>query len=868
MREFREVLEIEPHALDARKGLGLAQLALRRYAEALKSLSAVVDVVPNDATALGGLGRAHMGMGNPDRALAPLRKAAALRPNEAGLAFELGKSEAAAGHHQQAKRAFSRALALKPNSIAAAVGLAKARIATSEFVLAAEVLRPLADAPVPDTEALSTLIAAYDALKLEEEALRTRAKLADVLPPNEAVPLRLRIGRTYVAKLRWEEALAQFAAAVKSDPHNVDALVGLAQCYHALGKTEEEIAQWQAAGQLAPHDLDIWMGLATAFADSPDRHKALGALKQALKADPTHRQALEVAAETARALGELKLTEDYLRRILALNPRDTTARFAVVDILVAQGQTAKGLVEAGEALRQPKPPPEAYIKVACLAEQLGNYELAITQWRRLARLGGEHEAPASLELGRLLVKVHRAPEAIRLYRQLLEKRAAPPEVALGLARAHQSIGEDKQAAAVLRPLLVAHPDLLEARVALAESLAWLGEHDETHRQMREVLAAGPLSEQACRTLVLVCERSGRLGEATTRLEELIPAGAPEDVSIELLGKLYRHAHREAAGGRRLIELFDENPAHPKLGLAGAQLLAEAGEMTQAEQVLWGIARRPKLKEAALRQLVRMHATLGAPQRAIPPLRRLLEDDPTAAWVIAMLAEMQPRPDMLTQVSEAVIALADEKLGGPGFWAAAVELAQFLGRGATELPRLQALAAQRPQDPGIATGLAVLALYQGNPGMAQRAIAQVPTERQDDRVLLHTLARAQAALGRSEEAMVSIHRAMKGGRGLAEDHVLYAKLLRQSRRFEEALWHMVSALKLDSSDVHARQVIREVIESDELPPATVMEGLKYVYFSHPDAPVVFELVDALSGRPDAQQMCAQWLMQRRLPPESN
>lgn len=863
LREFEAVLAAEPRALDARKGLGLTQLALNRWADAAASLRAVVDATPGDAVAQAALGRAYMGAGNPRRALDPLREAVALQPAEAGFHYELGRAEAAVGNHEAAKRAFARALALKPGSAPAALGLARARLATGEVVLAAEALRPFAELPVPDPVVLTLLAETYDRLKLADEALVVRARLADQLPAQDAVRLRLRIAQAYADRRRWEEALAQFSAAAATDPGRAEAFVGLARCYQALGRSEEEVAAWRAAGELAPGNPEVWLGLATALLAAWKHPEALDALDRALQADPGHRGSLEMAAETAHLAGQADLVVAYRRRLLALDPADIAARFALADALVAHGQPVKALVEAAEALRRPDPPPEAFIKVAYLAEQVGNPELAATHWRRLMERGGEHHVPAGLELGRLLVQLGRASEAVALYRGLIGRRGDEPPLVLGLAAAWQAVGMDREAAEVLGPLVTARPKLTAARVALAESLSWLGEHEAARGEMEQVLAAGPPDERACRALVLVHERAGRPDEAVAALERLLPVGGPQEVILDLLATLYRRTGQVEQGAKRLVEVMQRHPEHPLLGLTAAQLLAEAGSLDAAERLLWELAERREGREAALRKLALLHLAAGAPTRALAPLRQLAEGHIPAAGVIAMLAEMEPRPDLAESAAETLTALARAPSGSPAFWLAAADLAHLMGRGTVEQARLQALHAQAPADPAFAVGLAALALHRDEPALAERTLSAVPPAAQADRALLHTLARAQAAQGRHEAALASLARIMGAMDPLPTDHMAAAALLEVMGRHEEALWQVVCALRLDPSHAPAQQAFREIIGAAPLAPSTLLEALQQLHAARPDARIVFDLADLLSRRPDAQEMTGQWLMHTRM-----
>ena len=867
--EFQGVLEREPTALDARKGLGFAQLALHQYPAAAASFRAYLQAVPRDGTALQGLGRAYMGAGNPRKAAEVLRKATEVDPSNPALWFELGKALRMLRQWSAAASALGQALSLKPDSVGAAVELARVQTAAGQPALATHTLRPFAEQPQPAPEVLRALADAYDALKLPDEALAARGRLCAVLPPKQAAPVRLQVGQGLLEGGRYAEALEQFRLAAAGDPTSAEARAGQGRALTALGLRAEAVAQWEAAVRLAPQRSDLWVGLAQARASIRDWSGALKAIDAALGLAPNDRALLQQAVDTARLIPDLLRAEGYLRRILALDPSNLAERFALADLLVERGQPVKALVEAAEALRAPHPVPEAFLKVAYLAERLGSLDLAMAQWRHLMDLGAPHELPAGQELGRLLLAAMRPAEAVSVLEPLHARYPAAPRLAATLARAYQATGRDDRAVQLLSPLVKSQPDWAEGQALLSLSLSHLGRHEEAMVAALQATRRPPVSEESCRALVAVCSAAGKPQVAVISLERLLPADVPLVTALSLIETLACDSHTARETATRLLELFDQHPDVPELGCSAARLLAAAGQgpedLVEAEQILLGVSKRPQMCTRALRQIALMYLDAGAPERALEPLRRLLEPFPETAGVIAMLAELEPRPDMARERMADLRAIADADPQTPEFWCAVAPLAHYLQRDGDEMRRLQSLQRADLPDPALATGIAALALLQGAPQDAERAISLVPDERRSNRALLVTLAQAQAALGRPERAMNSLRRAFAlSAGGLPEDHVFYAALCRQTHDPENALWHLVIALTQKPSLTSAADAIRQLIADDELSSQTILEGLRQVYFRCPDAPVVFDLMTALSQRADAAELCADWLRRHPRP----
>lgn len=856
--QFASVLSLDPSALDARVGLGLSQYAQRKYSAAIPNLRSYVTQRPADTAALLSIARCYLALKRPAEALPYLRSAAALLPQDPSAAFELGKAELAAGNYTRARAALSHALTLKPDSAQTAAQLGRACLAARDYQSALRVLEPLAAFPAPPPEGLKALAATYDALDRPEDALRVRSDLAAVLPPGEAVPLRLKLGQIHADAERWPQAYEQFRAAVSAAPHNLKAVASLAGAATALGSREEAAGWWQEATRIAPTNPATWLGLCGALLARPDPAGALQAAAQAVKLDGTNLTALRTAAEAARLAGDLSAAETYLRRILARDPSDAAVRAAVVEALEQRGQLPRALLEAAEALRGPSPQPEALLKVADLAERLGNLDVAMAQHRRLLEAGGRYEIPAALELGRLLVQADRAPEALVLYRMELSKHPGSPPLSLALARAYQEAGHDQAAAEVLTGLLAANSELTPARVSLAESLAWLGRHDEARQHIAAVLADPPVTEEALRVAVTVYERAGRLIEVVPIICRMLPDDAPDRPAAELIAGIYRTLGRPADGAALLSEEYEAHPDHHVLGLEAGRLWAESGDLARAQTTLEGVAAQSDWRDAALTALALGSLKANMPLRALQTTRMWLEGDLAAVGVMTALAELDLRPDLVGEFAPLLTRLLDSHHGSPAFWEAAVALIRYCGRSGTELSRLEAAFAEAPSDPGLATAVALLALDAGRPQVAQRAVDSLAAAWDCDRAVASALSHAYAAQGRTAEALSALQAHADRGAASAEDYAWLGGLLAGQGQARQACWRFCQCLRKDITSAAGLAGIRSLIGSRSVPPAAALEGIQYVFFVHPEAQVLFDLARELALQPGARDLCKQWL----------
>lgn len=855
--QFGLALELQPDSAEAHRGLGLTLNALHRYAEAAAHLRAAVAGLPKDAAAQAALGRAYLGAGNPRKALEPLKAALKLQPDSAGVAYDLGRAAEACRDLPLALSSYSRSLSRKPDSLPSALGLARTALELKEPLRAVEALRPFVETTPTDPAFWRLLMRGYDGVGLAEEAMRARLTLADLAQPAESAQLRAQAAERLIGLNRCSEALLELQLAAVEDPANTEVLLLMARCHRALGDRDREIETLRTAAARQPQDTAVSLGLATALAGAGSDAEALSALERALSVDPANETALRMAADAAGALGRLQDREQYLRRVLALSPRSFRDRMALVDCLVERDQTAQALLEAHEALLAPSPPAEAFIKVAQLAERIGSREIAIDQWKALALKHPDRTVQGALEAGRLLVASHRIPEAVEIYSRALAREPDAPDLELALGRAWQAAGQDEKALPILERLVASKPELTPARAALAESLAWLGRDDEAKAHAERVLSSRKLDAASCRAVATVYERAGQPADAWEALERLIPDRAPLSSALSILQGLYTRAGSGEEGGWRLSELSAANPGHPEIGLTAAALLARAGHTAEAQEILLRVSAQPAWFQRALRQLSRMYLSAGAPDKAIWALRRLLEPDPNHVWVIVALLELEQRPDMAADASPALQRLADSIPGSPAFWAAAAELAAFLGKTTQTIPRMRAVTTENPGDPGPATGLAALHLLDGDARAADLAISVVPELLRQDRALLSTHARARLELGDSEGALRLLERVVRTGLAEPEDHLLLARIQHKASRHELRLWHLSRALILDPVSEQAREGIEDCIAGHFVSAETVLAALSDVYYHHPDSAVVQDLARQVALDMEVPDLVAEW-----------
>ncbi len=139
-------------------------------------------------------------------------------------------------------------------------------------------------------------------------------------------PLALVAGEQALEAKQWDKAAASFQAAIRSDPRQAEAYLGLGYVYLMQEKYAEAVPVLQKATQLAPLDANGFGNLGIAYLQLGDLQKAEAALRRAVKIDPKNSKFwYELAvclAEQDRIEGAINAAELSLQA----DPKNTDAQ--------------------------------------------------------------------------------------------------------------------------------------------------------------------------------------------------------------------------------------------------------------------------------------------------------------------------------------------------------------------------------------------------------------------------------------------------------------------------------------------------------------------------------------------------------------
>ena len=612
-----QLLELQPKDREANYLYGRALVRMRRFSEAVWPLGEAVRS-PEFAVAAGMLlAEAQLKTGNFGDAINTASEVLEAAPDH--LAAILLRTQAHINLRQgeQALEDAERGLALEPDHVDLAFLRTQALLLLERLEEVEEAIVELqarSEAEDPSGAFAARLCVTQAVFAAEKGELETAAGLhrdcAERFPSDQLVVQT--VAEFFSRTGEPEEATQLLSRAVDESPEHTPFRIMLAEHLRRAGETEEAERLLLEATREWPN-LDNWTALVDHYVAVEDYAAAASAAEQVLKMAPNP------PARHVFAYGDMLVLRGDLagaRRVAArLEPPYSDLLRG--RILLEEGR-ARAALEALRAgiVRWPDNPMARYL-AGQAAEQLGNFDLAISEYREAVR-GGPKESQAALRLAQILIAQGEPQEAamplahhmqghpqdpegfvlwIRLSGQLGRPPGAPLVRLAGLpgqeGRAvaeHAALVRDREGPAAAAQAIEApgldltDPVYADALEALVEHLASAGDAERGLALCASAVAAHPDSARLHDLHALALEAAKRpTGEVRRALERALA------IEPEHAGALARLARLEAAQGNVESALGNyeravaADPESAQFAYELIALLEQLGRIEQAEQ---------------------------------------------------------------------------------------------------------------------------------------------------------------------------------------------------------------------------------------------------------------------------------------------
>ena len=284
---------------------------------------------------------------------------------------------------------------------------------------------------------------------------------------------------------RWDEAESALREAIRINPYQAEWHFNLGLTLEASGRMTDAVEAFRTVSELEPEDAQatLMMGICQLKADDP--RAAVESLERAGKLDPTGVGSFVHRIDAYARLGQHDQAELMFYMGQQVAGDDPELYVALADSLLDRKLHDKAVWCLREAIRLDPTLPRVQARLADAYAATNRLERARQLYlRELRRDPGDIET--LLDLGCLLVDMHRYTEAGEKFRRVLEMEPDNPDAHFQLGQLALTQGRHRTAVTHFDIVLRLDPSFPQARRKMAELLLTRGRQEELHA-VREML---------------------------------------------------------------------------------------------------------------------------------------------------------------------------------------------------------------------------------------------------------------------------------------------------------------------------------------------------------------------------------------------
>ena len=380
LRSAQAALALDPHHPLVYQELAFVLDKLGRSPEAAAARSRADAVY--DAEILYVRAMRAKGTGRNDEAEKLLRESVGRDPNLSKAWNDLGELLQAEQRYEEARSTFLRVLEDSPDDSQAIAGLAATLVAQGKAADALGYFQGAVRHGSASPDMLTAMAAIYRDQKNPQAAERAVLQAIQQLPDNP--DLLSYLGHLQQSAGKTRESLESYSAALRLDPHKVEALTGQARSLLLQGDAHGALASLRLARSLAPDDAGILKDLILAYERAADPRSAESACRECLRIHPADPECRERLASLLMAAGDYQGSADQFRFLLNAGTTSKSVLNGLAFCLMQTGDIAGAIVMYERLLREFGPDPQVRGGLGYLYRCRGDLPSAITNYR-LAR---------------------------------------------------------------------------------------------------------------------------------------------------------------------------------------------------------------------------------------------------------------------------------------------------------------------------------------------------------------------------------------------------------------------------------------------------------------------------------------------------
>lgn len=437
----------------------------------------------------------HKAVGKPDAAKRIAKELAGGNSKDIDALALMGEIELASGTKEDALAIWTRALEGREKSARALYGLARAQYAMGDAKNAEKNARTAIEVSSKHAGArilLATIISKSPTTEAEAidllNKVTTPGDVRNAASEAQIVQAFIASGRINLLRSRVSAASDAFAAALKMDPRNVDALMGDAELFFRSGRNSQALLRFQEAMTADETSVLAKVGAVKTNLALEKRKDAMDIAKKLRDAKPELALGAYWLGRVEEANGNKKEAEKLYLEAIKLGTSETEvvdSYVSLVALLSATGRAEDAQAKLAEAsAKYPNLAALHRAKGDVLAEA-GRYAEARTEFE--AALAKEDDLGTRFRLGETLRKMRLFDEAMGVLDKLQEADKDYPGLALERGILYAEMGQSERALEMYNTALQKAPNDVDLKLRVGATQVIAGHPDEAEKILREVL---------------------------------------------------------------------------------------------------------------------------------------------------------------------------------------------------------------------------------------------------------------------------------------------------------------------------------------------------------------------------------------------
>ncbi|MEZ4716469.1 MAG: tetratricopeptide repeat protein [Caldilineaceae bacterium] len=358
-------------------------------------------------------------------------------------------------------------------------------------------------------------------------------------------------GNTAMAQRLWQPAEAHYRAALAANPHDVMAILGLAEIAHAQGEFTDAVS-WLRAAMIHSREPSLQYRLGQIFTEMGRTDRSLAAYEAAHRAAPQIARYSMALGDACLSAGNLDCADEQFRNAVANgNQTDAVAQMIALGDIWRQRSRPLQAIPLYEAAVAQHPSVDNRLMLASVYQEARRFPQAEAL---LDLVRSEH--PLQVEplvlLGSVYTEASRFDEAVAVYQQAL--------------RLQQLTGQVET----------------ETRISLAQTLLRAGRYDQATAQLDRVLATEPYNAIAYGMQGDLLIRQRRPDDAIQAFQHAFRLDPTEvGIYVSLTNQLRQQGGRQDDVLELLERAIKANPDEAMLALAFGDQAERRGEVQLA-----------------------------------------------------------------------------------------------------------------------------------------------------------------------------------------------------------------------------------------------------------------------------------------------